>query len=1039
MSLGRTFLLVPLAAGLAAAASAQPRSEVFPLGRSNLSGAVCQAVRDYDDDLNRFRGSRAWGVRCQGWEAQLGRIYVLRDAPAEVAWRQDLAARASCAAPSARPIGGLGDAVQQTCRSGGNAHPYIVYAGAGGKGRIVAEGYGELADVLETGARIVAGATPPPEAMSLQTSVASRELAADFGGPLSGLAQAQAAALRDPTRLKARGYVQNNEWRFSDAETDFRALVSESEARNAPPRERAEALLNLALNVSNSGRFGEADELFGQADRYIAASDDSLLRARAFNYHALHARNQQQFDKAVDFAQQALNLRASVRTTAQQPRAADGVQGETIKITALMANELNTRVGAEDLLGGEAVSPQDAMLVQDVQALEIIGSSRAAAGDSAGARKALDDGWARLSARDAQGSINVALAARVQADLASIALAQGRADEAVALDERAIRILRTRHAGTSAEAALLVDLARAQQAKGDTAGALDSYGRAFALFRSQRGYVGASADLSQGYFDLLLVKAAQDPAHAPQYTAQFFDAAETVVSRSTAETVNRLALRVASSDSSSSGLIRALDDARRKLRMAESRTATLQLQGAYAGDARAAADADVAAQQKQVDELQAGLLQSNPRYLQLVAPAASLGELQAALKPGETYLKVLSLRDRTYVAFVTPQQAQAYAVDLPRPQLDAAVQHLRAPFDARKGPAAFDVVAANGLYRILFGPIEGPLGAAHRVIYEPDGALISLPLATFVTAPASPKLRADIKRRADYSQVAWLGADSSLTLSAASFLQSRQLAASRAARPLLAFGDPQLPRGEARAYRDVIAPPGERSASLERVCGRTRQALLSVPPLPETAQEVQNVAQALNASPDAVVVGAAFTDSAVKGRNDLDQYRILYFATHALLPQPDACLPEPALLTSLGGSDSDAMLLTSQILQLKLDADLVVLSACNTGGTGSEDAAQTGLTGGGEALGGLARAMIYAGARGLIVSHWNVDSVATTQLMSDLFRARAESQDDALRIAQQAMQRTAQYSHPYYWAAFTIVGDGARPAPGTTTKVASRF
>jgi CHAT domain-containing protein len=1025
-----TLLLTALASGWAFAAAAQPKAEVFPLGRSQLSGAVCEAVRNYDDDLNRFRGARVWNVRCQGWETQLGTLYLLPEAAAETSWRQQLAARASCAAPAAHEIKGLKSGAQQVCGFGASKQPYIVFTGASGKARLAAaEGFSDLADVLQAAVGVVSGATPPPAPLTAQGSVASQEIAADFGGPLKGLAAAQAAALQDPTRLKTRGYVQNNEWRFSDAENDFRALVSEAETRNAPPRERADALLNLALNVSNSRRFAEADELFAQAEPYVAAADDPLLRARALNYRALHARNQQDFAKAITLAQQALEARNAARAAAQ-PAAAGS--GGIVKITAEMATQLNTRVGAQDLLGGDAINPQDVLLVEDVQALEVIGSSRAGQDDYAGAKTALDDAWRRLSARDGVGGLNVSLSARVQADQAGVALAQGDAAAAIGLDQSALKILRTRHAGTSAEAGLLIDLARAQQAHGDADAALDSYGKAFALFRSQRGYVGASADLSQGYFDLLLARAAGDPANAKDYVARFFDAAETVVSRATAETVNRLALRVATNDPTSSGLIRAMDDTQRGLKIAESRIASLQLANAYTGDARKAADADLMTLQKQYDELQVSLLQANPRYLQLVSNAASVTDLQQALGSGEAYLKVLGLRDKTYVVVITPDAANAYGVDLSRSKIDETVKHLRAPMDSASGPPPFDVAGSYALYRTLFGPAEGQLAGVKHLIYEPDGSLISLPVATFVTAPADAAVANQIRRGANYQGIAWLGArlDSALSLSAASFLDSRKVAASKAARPLLAFGNPQLPRSDQRAYTAVVTRGGQRSATVDSVCGLTRQALLNAPPLPETAQEVQNIARTMGAGPQAVVTGAAFSDTAVEARTDLDQYRVLYFATHALLPQPDACLPEPALLTSLGGGDSDAMLLTSQILQLKLDADLVVLSACNTGGTGASDTSETGLTGGGEALGGLARAMIYAGARGLVVSHWGVDSEATVRLMTDMFGSHAATQAQALQDAQRSMQQTARLSHPYYWAAFTIVGDGRRPMPG---------
>jgi CHAT domain-containing protein len=123
---------------------------------------------------------------------------------------------------------------------------------------------------------------------------------------------------------------------------------------------------------------------------------------------------------------------------------------------------------------------------------------------------------------------------------------------------------------------------------------------------------------------------------------------------------------------------------------------------------------------------------------------------------------------------------------------------------------------------------------------------------------------------------------------------------------------------------------------------------------------------------------------------------------------------------------------------MNLDADLVVLSACDTGGGASGEA--TGLDGGGEALSGLARAFIYAGARGLVVSHWKVDSGATVQLMTGMFRSGADTQAEALRRASAAMMASPDhYSHPYYWAAFTVVGDGARamPQPQAATQTAA--
>jgi CHAT domain-containing protein len=334
--------------------------------------------------------------------------------------------------------------------------------------------------------------------------------------------------------------------------------------------------------------------------------------------------------------------------------------------------------------------------------------------------------------------------------------------------------------------------------------------------------------------------------------------------------------------------------------------------------------------------------------------------------------------------------------------------------------------------------VKEKVASATHVIYEPAGSTVSLPIAALATDQASVQLIAD--RRAairakgqgvlSYDGVAWLGktAQTSLVVSAPSFLQSRDFAPSQARRNFLGFGGAIQPAANnPKAFSSVIDWAGQGEADLD-LCQATRTALLSLRPLREAAAEVRTVAQALGEGDDGSVYGAVFTDDGVRERTDLKNYRVLYFATHGLLPRPGDCLPQAALVTSVGDGDSDGLLDLSEITELQLDADLVVLSACDTGGSSAGDAA--GLGGGGQALSGLAQAFIFAGARGLVVSHWQVDSKATQQLMTGMFRSGARTQAEALRqAALPMMARADQYSHPYYWSAFTVVGDGARPMP----------
>jgi CHAT domain-containing protein len=1020
---------------LAAAAQAETRADLIPLGRSAASGAVCEALRDYEDPVVQAQGRRAWNVRCRGWDVSLGRLYVLPDAPAHQAWDKSLAARATCAAPKSESIAGLGAVARRACRTPTNA-TYVAYGAGKGRRLYAAEGASQIADVLESGLKIVAGVAKPPKAAEVQVSAASAEIAADFGGASGGLARAQAAAAADPARLRARAYVQNNEWRFDQAETDFQALAADAQARNAPPREQGEALLNLALNVSNTGRFAEAERIFAMADAQVTAAADPLLTAEAVSYKALHLRNQGKFADAVQAARAALKAQDAAR-------AARGLSGKGPAVVAVstgdvaigpdLAHALNTRAGGRGLFGGGGASVADQLLVQDAQAWEVIGSSLAAQGDKAGARAAYANAGALLAQGEQAGALNVWLRSRVEADLAELDLADGHPGPAADRLATSIQILRARHAGTATEGGLLLALGRAQMAAGREDAALDSFGRAFSLFQSQRGSLGASADAAEPYFDLLLKRMASDPAKAADYRQRFFAASETVVSNATAQTVSKLAARVASGDGAITGLVRGLDDTKRELRATEARIANAQAQGAYTGEAKTALDEQLKTLQQQSDTLESQLLAANPRYAQLVAATAVLADLQKALHKDEAYLKIVLLGGHGYGMLVTANDAKAYRIDLSRDQAARAVRTIRSPFEAEDNLPAFDIAKSYALFQQLAGPVRGELLAARHLVYEPDGALIALPVATLVTADPAPLLAGlAAGKEPDYRKVAWLGArmDSSLVLSAPSFMQSRAFAPSRAKQSFLAFADPASAKSEPRAYSSLL----KRSASFAgaqaaSVCENTRQALLKLPDLPDTADEVRKVGATI-AGGEQIVTGQTFTDEAVRTRSDLGDYKILYFATHGLLPQPSACLPEPALVTSVGPeADSDGLLDASEILDLKLDADLVVLSACDTGGAGSDATDVTGLQGGGEALGGLTRAVIYAGGRALIVSHWSVDSAATVRLMTGLFSAQAPSEAEALQRAQHTLQQSADWSHPYFWAPFTIVGDGARPMP----------
>ena len=211
-----------------------------------------------------------------------------------------------------------------------------------------------------------------------------------------------------------------------------------------------------------------------------------------------------------------------------------------------------------------------------------------------------------------------------------------------------------------------------------------------------------------------------------------------------------------------------------------------------------------------------------------------------------------------------------------------------------------------------------------------------------------------------------------------------------------------------------------------------------LPPLPDTREEVNEIARALQADPDQdVFTGTAATETRVKSLN-LSNYRVIAFATHGLIPGDLDGLVQPALALSspeVVGGEEDGLLTMGEVLGLQLNADWVILSACNTG---------AGAGAGAEAISGLGRAFFYAGARALLVSNWPVETTSARALTTGLFRkqlANAKlSRAEALRqtmvdliegpgyIEPQTGKVAFAYAHPIFWAPFSLIGEGGRTA-----------
>ena len=198
-------------------------------------------------------------------------------------------------------------------------------------------------------------------------------------------------------------------------------------------------------------------------------------------------------------------------------------------------------------------------------------------------------------------------------------------------------------------------------------------------------------------------------------------------------------------------------------------------------------------------------------------------------------------------------------------------------------------------------------------------------------------------------------------------------------------------------------------------------------PLPETADELCKVGAYLTAEPNDIHLGLKATESEVKRLNqtgELARYRVLHFATHGVMAGELDRTHEPGLILTppaTASAEDDGYLSASEISTLVLDADWVILSACNTAAGGAASA---------EALSGVARAFIYAGARALLVSHWAVFSNTSVTLITTAAREMANdpqvSHAEAMRRAMLHLvhHSTAEEAHPSFWAPFVVVGKG---------------
>jgi CHAT domain-containing protein/tetratricopeptide (TPR) repeat protein len=669
-------------------------------------------------------------------------------------------------------------------------------------------------------------------------------------------------------------------------------------------------------------------------------------------------------------------------------------------------------------------------------------------------------------------------------NLATLLDTRGEHDEAKGLHERAIAIRTAALGVNHPDLALsITNFAGNQLDRGDGQGAYDSYRRGTAIRVGRRGSGEVAGDANvevKRFVDSFLgftvaafeLARTADEGRRAALSEEAFEALQWASLSEAAAAIAQMSARVAAGSGALADLVRERQDLATELKALDKSLlgATGSAPEARSKLGETALRERSAAVGARLQALDDELRARFPEFAAIADPEPkALSVIRKALRPDEALYTMILTRKAAYAWLVTADGERWVRIDRASRVIRDDVAALRCGLDAaawaqpksrcpeltgqrysdadlaRGKLPPFDLKRSHNLYRALFGQVED-LIEGRKLIIMPTGPLTRLPFQVLVTQePGAGKSEAE-----SYRSAAWLARRTSITvLPSIGALQALRANHQRstATEPYFGFGNPLLD-GPDRRYASLakfakdqqscavpwkaeitVAARAMRSlAGPMLTAGNVVDAgfLRRQVPLPETAYELCTVAVGLGAGDRAVQLGTNASESAIKRLNErgaLRNVRVLHFATHGAMAGEIVGSGEPGLILTppaVPSAADDGYLSASEIALLKLDADLVILSACNTaaGGEGSAD----------ETLSGLARSFFYAGARTLLVSHWAIDSAATVKLVTKALAERgkggAVDYSQALQASMRALidKGDPAEAHPSYWAPFVVVG-----------------
>ena len=389
---------------------------------------------------------------------------------------------------------------------------------------------------------------------------------------------------------------------------------------------------------------------------------------------------------------------------------------------------------------------------------------------------------------------------------------------------------------------------------------------------------------------------------------------------------------------------------------------------------------------------------NNPSFANFSNPSAlNTDQVMDNIEPNQMIVSYHLGKERMTVFVIVNDDFYFFDNPLSEDTIKELVNEFRENFDVYSDLYSFDYKLAYQLYELLFPfPKELFLNVEELTIV-PSGTLLSLPFAALITNP----------NYNSFEEPSWL--IKQFPISYLPSINSIDLLSYKTYNAnfnsFVGFGDPIFDNYEFNNTRGVY-----------------NDLLLAdlFAPLPETKDELEQISRSLGVNPkESLYLGHAARESVVKSL-DLFDKNIIMFATHGIISGDLSNIYEPGLILSQPSTPSefdDGVLTSSEIMDLYLNADWVLLSACNTAAGENENS---------NGLSGLAKSFFYAGAKSLLVSQWPVESFATVELTTGIFDSIKKNSNlnksQALRNSMLKLMEDEEYSHPFYWAPFILVG-----------------